>query len=320
MKKYILIFSIFILLNKDIIAQRKANFSNDSILKMFQSMTPFQVLEKFIFIYNIDYKNLYNDVRLKPYFMKWLDNATCIQYEIANYKLSIENDPKIIKREILYHLIKQKKKKYLDTITNDLYSRYKDSIIFLMVDEFSKQSAMVKNPIPEMAISFHSHLAYPESYKIIKNWWIEAKKDTSYSLFFPLLRMEDPEAQRIFDKIVQKCIDSNGENSDLMWIRSVITYLRNSYAISKSLELLSVNKKFQIFSDDVIRTPFNYEILNFVKELIFYNFIEIDKSVNRMDFDEKLFKNKDKILPSANLLMKKLDQDNLYWKKNIQYY
>jgi len=218
MRKMITIFWYFILISKISYAQERKIITNDSLLKMFQVMKPFEVLNKVGFG-NMNFKAFYYDLLLKPYLMKWLDKDEYFQFEIEKERATMTNSPRLIKEEIQYMLNKQGRRNALDSILNNpiLYSQYRDSAINNEVKRFFENHKEKKFNIPGKAITLHSYFAYPESYTIIKQWWVESGRKTERSDYFlPLVRMGDPDARKEYDNRVTQFVKTNGEIPGIM--------------------------------------------------------------------------------------------------------
>lgn len=106
--------------------------SRDSILKLFQNNNAFEVFyELGSKKYTLDFKALYNDTVLKPYFLKWLDRKEYFLFTLEKEKSKIIDNSKLINEEILYLLIKRNIKNAFDSINNnpELYKLYSDSAV-----------------------------------------------------------------------------------------------------------------------------------------------------------------------------------------------
>ncbi|QKG81015.1 hypothetical protein [Tenuifilum thalassicum] len=320
MKKILIIFSV--LVSSTIYAQSQEIISNDSLLKLFQVMKPFEVFEKIRFSW-FDFKSCYIDSLLKPYLMKWLDRKEYFNYVLEQEKKTISNRPDWIKDEIIYMLNKQNRREALDSILNDsvLYSQYRDSAISVYISRYF-ESYKGEHKVPDRAIMIHSYLAYPESYAIIKQWWVESGKPTERNEYFiPLVRMGDPEAQELYDNRIKQFVKTNGEIPDLSTVYGELTELNNSYSIMKMIEILSVDKNYIRLSEGDPGIPFNCEIVMYLLGIFTYYFDIATTVPVKQDMPcKKNLKHLPEIKAAAKKLIEKYKAEEYYWMKNMPFY
>jgi len=296
--------------------------SRDSILKLFQNNNAFEVFyELGSKKYTLDFKALYNDTVLKPYFLKWLDRKEYFLFTLEKEKSKIIDNSKLINEEILYLLIKRNIKNAFDSINNnpELYKLYSDSAVNQFINRFTKYKDPEKFEVPQDAVVFHSFLAYPESYSIIKKWWTESKLDVNSKYFLPLVRLGDHEAETAFDKRIVEFLKTNGNSEELMSIYSDLTYLNNSYAISKMIDLFKIDKNFVMLSDGDEGNPFNCIIFNFLLSEFNYYGIETTKLKETKKPCKELSKLVPEIRKAALQLIDNHKSEEAYWKENISY-
>lgn len=321
MKKLILVFWCLVLVNNITDSQERKIISSDSLLKMFRLMKPFEVLNKVRFE-NMNFKALYYDTLLKPYLMKWLDKDEYFQYEIERERATIKNNPKLIKEEIQYMLNKQGRKNALDSILNNaaLYYQYRDSAIDANVKRFFENHKKEKFNIPDQAIVLHSYLAYPESYTIIKQWWVESGNTMDRSLFISLVRMGDPDARNLYDNKIKKFVKSNGESSDLADIYGELLELRNSFSTMKMIDVLTVDKNYVRLSEGDPGVPYNCQVIKYLLDVFSYKNIEMAPSVKQNAPSKEQLKHLPEIKAAAQKLIEKYKAEEYYWMKNMPFY
>jgi hypothetical protein len=300
--------------------------SAEDVLKMFETAdSPFSVADK---IYNkvLDEKGIYNNSKLKPYLMKLLNKEAQYFYSfnkrIQEYKTQ-EKFKKAIKNDIFYFLRKRKRENELDSILNHeaLYKVYLDSVLHKMIlrEEKNREEGIKKTYPSESSIVLHTRIAYPESYQIIKQYSKEQSLPGKMTYFMNLLHMGDPEAKARFDRIVKKFVVTNGKSYNPIEMFSLLEGIQNSYAIKKMIEVLDVTFPFSWFPDDSPNRPYNCEVMKILIESIFSEPIKIDSSIEENRPCNTQLKNRKKILEAAQELIKKYDERDEYWVKNLKY-
>lgn len=153
MRKFILHLIIFNLICSVNYAQEQKIISDDSLLKMFRAMKPFEVLEK---VDNINFKALYADTIIKPYLMKWLNEDDYFQHNVKEQKIELSKNRSFINSEIKYRLKKQNHINELNTVLNSptLYASYKDTVIIENISYYIKNYHKETNAFPNKAIEF----------------------------------------------------------------------------------------------------------------------------------------------------------------------
>lgn len=302
-------------------SQVQKSISNDSLLMLFHTMKPFEVFEKVQFSW-FDFKSCYNDTLLKPYLMKWLDRKEYFNYVLDQERKAITNRPDWIKDEIIYMLNKQNRKNALDSVLCNpiIYNQYRDSAILVYLSRYVEEYKG-EHKVPGQAIKIHSYLAYPESYAIIKQWWVESGKQIERNEYFiPLLRMGDPEARKMFDEKINQCIKTNGEESDLIEISRIIYELKgSSYGVNKCVDLLGVDSHYSAMSDGDSDLPYNCYILNNLLNDFLAHSIDVG-NVKTSDPCDVQKKHLPEIKAAALKLIEKYKAEEYYWMKNMPYY
>jgi hypothetical protein len=281
-------------------------------------MKPFEVLNKVGFG-NMNFKAFYYDLLLKPYLMKWLDKDEYFQFEIEKERATMTNSPRLIKEEIQYMLNKQGRRNALDSILNNpiLYSQYRDSAINNEVKRFFENHKEKKFNIPGKAITLHSYFAYPESYTIIKQWWVESGRKTERSDYFlPLVRMGDPDARKEYDNRVTQFVKTNGEIPGIMYMDEELHELRNSYSVAKMIEVLKVDMVYDPLEDNP--QPYNCYVIKYLLGDILDHCIEI--KVKTSDPCDVQKKHLPEIKAAAQKLIEKYKAEEYYWMKNMPFY
>jgi len=320
MKKVLIIFWFLILANNINNAQGQEIISSDSLLKLFQTMTPFEVLDKVQFTW-FDFKSCYNNSLLKPYLMKWLDRKEYFEYVLDKERRTITNSPDLIKDEITYMLNKRNQKNALDSILNNpvLYNQYRDSAISVYLGRYIEYFKG-EHKVPDQAIIIHSYLAYPESYNIIKQWWNESGRPTERNEYFiPLVRMGDPEARELYDNRIKQCVKTNGETPDIMIIDRELNELRNSYSVSKLIELLEVDIHYVELSEGDPGMPYNCYVIKSLLGDILTHSIDVG-NVKTSDPCDVQKKHLPEIKAAAQKLIEKYKAEEYYWMKNMTFY
>lgn len=318
MKKVLIIFWFLILANNINNAQGQEIISSDSLLKLFQTMTPFEVLDKVQFTW-FDFKSCYNNSLLKPYLMKWLDRKEYFEYVLDKERRTITNSPDLIKDEITYMLNKRNQKNALDSILNNpiLYNQYRDSAISVYLGRYIEYFKG-EHKVPDQAIIIHSYLAYPESYNIIKHWWVESGRPTERNEYFiPLVRMGDPEARELYDNRIKQCVKTNGETPSIMIIDGELRELWDSYSVAKMIELLKVDMIYNPLEDNP--QPYNCWVLSYLLNDFEAHSIDVGK-VKTSDPCDVQKKHLPEIKVAAQKLIEKYKAEEYYWMKNMPFY
>jgi len=314
MKKILILLAI---ISNIIYARGQKIISNDSLLKLFQTMKPFEVFEKVQSSW-FDIKSCYKDSLLKPYLMKWLDRKEYFEYVLEQEKKTISSSPDLIKDEIIYILNRQNRKSALDSILNDpvQYNQYRDSAISLYIGRYIENYKGV-HKVPIQAIIIHSYLAYPESYTIIKQWWVESGKPTERNEYFiPLVRMGDPEARKLYDNRIAQFVKTNGENPDVMNIDGELRQLWNSYSVAKMIEVLKVDIVYNPLED--ISLPYNCWVISYLLNDCLAHSIDVGR-VKPSDPCEVQKKHLPEIKAAAQKLIEKYKAEEYYWMKNMPF-
>jgi len=324
-----LILIALIVLSVNVIKAQKYSheITVDSLLKVFRRDTPFDILQKFSTPDFKDYKGAYYNEELKSYLLKWLSKEEYQQYEIERNIQRFSNDKDYIKLVIKRKLITQRKEAWLDSIINTpaLYQIYRDSAIVEQLAFYRKDVKIETSYPPYNAVWFLSHVAYPESYSIIKQWWVERGKpvltnnNTPFDTYFlALVKMRDPEAIQLADKEVKKFVQSNGKSATPIEFMSFIGQNQTPFGIAMLLETLSVNVKFPYFPDYPME-QFNCMAIGMLEEQLYLNSIPINAPIKRTSTCEERLKHVKAFKDAAQLLIKKYQEDEKYWMDNMPY-
>jgi len=308
--------------------QAKGIVSPDSLLKLFRSKSPFEVLLDSKMYYPIDVKAAYFNPELKAYLLLWLSKKEYLEYTIEKDIKKFSADPNSIKNAIEYKLAKKGHSAWLDSIVKnpDLYSKYRDSVI---TDELAIYRAVRKVDSyypPSQAIGWHTRIPYPESYTIIRQWWEESGRVTfdgnqNFNPYFlALVKMGDPQARGLFDAQIDTFIKTNGKSLSNEYLNSILKDMRNSYATAKMLALLKVTNKVQWIADgNDAPTPFNCEIqMNLMQEFA-ANSIAIDSHLKASAPCESQLKFTRQLKEAGQRLMAKYQEEEKYWMQNIPF-
>ena len=255
MKTKFITYAALLVISTNVYSQRTV-ITNDSLRVHFQNEKPHEVYiyyQKRRFNDIIDYKALYYDHELKGYLMKWLEPDTWIDYELFLRKKELYQFEPDQKESLIRYYVENNLKLKYDSIKQDtsLVNFYLNQAIEKIV--YEKEKEMIKkksNIIPDIDVLFlHARIAYPESYRIIKQWWYKQQKITSRydgymtNVFISLLMMNDPDAQLLFNKEIIKLSNSQWPDLFGIGINECLSYLSNAYAVQKLIEILSVTKK-----------------------------------------------------------------------------
>ena len=317
---------IFIFFSSHIVnAQQQKLFTNDSLLIMFQQKKTFEVLNNLgIRLYELDLKNIYSDSRLKQYLMNWLSKEEYFNYCMDEKRNSYLKDSAWIRDKIAEKLKKQKGKIQIDSILKNkvLFKNMRDSIIMdfmaIVITE-NKKFNLCSEP-PYEAIVFHSSLAYPESYVIIRKLWKETGEGMDNMYFMPLIKLGDPEAQKLYDQKIKDIVKMNGLPEGMNKIYSELKELGNSYSISKMKELLKVDQNFVKFSDGDQGEPFRCVVFKYLIDEILSNSIALDKSIRGNVSCKEYLEHSKEVTDATKELVKIYKQKELYWMKNMPFY
>jgi hypothetical protein len=298
-----------------------AKISPDSILSLFKTKSAIEVMYMDFEFNKLDFKAYHKDLRLKPYFMTWLNPDSIMEYRIKEDLSNLIIRNKDYWDSDIRGFIKKKKRDItLDSILKNpkLYNLYKDSVISAYQNgirkNYKKRGFKI---IPGKVFVFHSFLHYPESYTIIKNFWIKEGKKTKGYLFWALLVMEDPEAEELYTKRIDNYIN----NKDYEFIRDFLienTYFLNSFSYKQWFKLLAINKKIDPFghgNKENMRYFYCDDLRALVHDL--YQFGEDIPPNKSCDYYAAM---KEEIIKKSERYLKYLDEQNQYWKKNMKYF
>ena len=324
-----LILIALIVLSVNVIKAQKYSheITVDSLLKMFRVDTPFDVLQKFSTPDFKDYKGAYYNKELKSYLLKWLSKEEYREYQINKDIKELTNNTDFIKRLIRFKLVDQNHEAWSDSIiqTPALYEKYRDSVLIEESNRYRKSTKLETSYPPEETVWFHSQVAYPESYLIIKQWWVERGKPiwninhTSYDGYLvALVKMRDREAMQLADLEIAKFVRSNGKSEYPITVLNFIEENQNPYGIEKLLETLSVNIKFPYISDGTIG-QFNCMTIDILEEQLYLNSIPINAPIKRTSTCEEWLKHVKAFKDAAQLLIKKYQEEEKYWMDNMPY-
>ena len=349
MKKIFIILFLPIILSVNIHAQ--VNYlPADSLLKWFEnSHYPFDVWgsirnweKKRAHITGYNYKEYYQTPSLKPHLMKWLDRKLLKKYKIEQYiNEDISNmDPDKSYDSIDHRLdslslnneIKKLIKQQRDSITIDsllandkLFKSYKYAVIRKNTQESKVTYQKELNPFPDRRIvDFHMHLAYPESYEQIRLYWEETGRGTvGNEYFIPLVRLGDPAARNIYDKLIKKTIKNNCKDHFCHNAYSDgRSYLRGSYGTAKLVGLLEVDLMVDLFGygdpEDII--PYRCKVIDVLLEDIFNYNIRIGTVVKHRDSCDEDLKHLKEIKKAAQGLIEYYKEQEYYWMGNMPFY
>jgi hypothetical protein len=147
--------------------------------------------------------------------------------------------------------------------------------------------------------------------------------DTKNYMFFYLLKMNDPEAQKKQDEIIQKFIRTNGHSHDPIDIISnlrTLSLMDNAYSIEKLIEISKVNILYVPMSDGT-ESSFDTDVLIELLILCEYNKIETKYPIYKIDIlnEKELRKYSEEIIEAANKLVVKLKEKEQYWMDNMPF-
>jgi hypothetical protein len=298
--------------------------NNDSLRVHFRKEKPYKVFDYYDRNhFGLDCKKLYYDEELKFYLLKWLDIDEYIEYKVEKYRKKrielMKNDDFSVVRTKDY--IKNECKLNYDSICSvpELYAEYKEKTIDWLVGEEKKRLENTKGIIsfPYEVLSFHSFICYPEAYITIKqiiekrNIPIVNQNGSINSDYIYLLRMNDPDVQKAYNKIIQNFVKTNGYAYEPNVILNNLEMLPNAYGIEKLIELYQVKIKYIPMSDGS-EVRFDNEILRMLLFLLQYYKIEMNEDIN-------IEKSSKEIIETANTLVEKLKEKEKYWMDNMPF-
>jgi hypothetical protein len=306
--------------------------TNDSLRAHFQKEKPYEVYDYYIkrFEDKLDYKSLYYDLELKNYLMKWLDIDEYIDYKVDKSKKDLyqrlEYRPESKIAYVKDYIIRELKLNY-DSIASDtsLIKFYLDQGVSEYGNDYKKDLLKKKEDIlpPGEVLWFHAKIAYPESYKLIKEWWYDQNKQLFIddyditNLVISLIMMNDPEVQARYDEIIKRLFKSDWHPFLGTGIIETLRYVSNAYAVKKIIELLPIKKEIVVMSDGST-DPFDYLTFKLLRQFMIQNRIE-DNPFQSINTIEEMRANTDKIIEAAGRLIKKMEEEEKYWMENIPF-
>ena len=328
--KITLVLILLVLISK--IYAQQITLNNDSLRSHFQRETPYKVYE----LYErrsddrIDYKALYYDAELKDYLMKWLDVNEYINYKVDKYKQNLYRDFEYQfdqKESFVRYYTKYSLNVEYDSIRSDtsLVKIYLAQAIEKRADEEKNKLINQKNElIPPFGVLYlHLRVAYPEFYKILKQWWYMQNKQVfldDYDItetMICLVALNDSEAQIIFDNIIKRLFSSNWHPFFGTGILESLRYINNAYAVQKLIEIIPVTKVIETMSDGSTE-PFDILVYKLLRQFMIEHNLQNNPFQSLNDLNQ-MRKNKDKIIDAANRLIEKLEADEQYWMENMPF-
>ena len=328
----------FLLLIVSSVQAQRFVITIDSLRDHFRRDSPIEVYDyyenkrEFIFP-EFDYKALYYDQEMKNYLMTWLDPVVWVDYMVFSYKKKIVQmfEYRLESKEsfIRYYVENNLKLKY-DSIRQDtsIVKIYFHQALEKKSQEEKELLLKGKEKIlpPWTVLSLHSRIAYPESYKKIKELWYQQNKsmvvdkfERFSDLFKALLIMNDPEVQVKINQLVKEMLHTskNGENKCLS-ILSSLGQVENAYAIKKLIEILPIQEEIAGLAsmEGISYVPmddFTYDKL----KMIFRHY-NLETSYFSYDVKQNR-KNKTKIVEVAKQLIKELEEKERYWMENMPF-
>ncbi|MFK7061585.1 hypothetical protein V3Q90_15835 [Flavobacterium oreochromis] len=324
----------------------------DSIVYYFKNNEPIiaskKINEKLLKGYIIDYKSLYNDNEIKRYFLECLNRKRCGELEINEYITEYRKnnlDIDYFKYSLKSYINDTKRKINIDSIfaSKSLIDIYRDTIINHRYEFLKKDlKTSYKGCIPNLNTLVK--LKYREVYDTIKKWNID---NSSLDLFDELLKFNDPDAVKIFDKKVENYVKSNGEKDHYANLKksrydSFIRESNTSFTFSKLTELIKIHKTNVYFYGHIIskdgnmqsedsymnenfylldRTGFFDLILKY--ELPYHGLIKARRNIeiNDLQKEKKFMKDNYKEIIKAILdISNKMKEEEEYWMVNMPFY
>ena len=297
-------------------AQRKEIFIPvDSLLEYFNKYEPLKVLT-IVHDHNINFENqkYYFSDSLKKNLLKWLDRDIYLKERVDFQLKDLASDTLAMLNDLKRIYGKGK----LDSIRvkPDRFRFVYDSLLMQKRESILAQYSVKGAPFPPyLAIKYHTQLAYPESYSMIKEMWVERGKEMNDIFFYTLLKFGDLEARSMFDNFVEKQILSNGNELSMSILRNLRLY---SYGVKKLIELSNIERKFTYLSDGTMKS-FSCKILEF----LYFDALNYGIKMNYYTADfkscEDLESIKNDILKTAEELELKLKNAEKYWFKNMPF-
>lgn len=338
-KKIIHIMILFFIVANTCIHAQRYTITIDSLRTHFRTEKPYVVLDYYkkrtSWFSKDNYKPLYYDLEMKNFLLQWLDQNQIIDYETNVFRKYLEGFSNDNKNSLVKDFIERDFRLNADSIRADstLWKIYTDSVISLRVEKHKidllrRKEEEKRDILPDWsAMYLLSKVAYPESYKIMKDWWCQYDKqvvrNTAHfdNLLILLLLMNDPEAQLEFDKIIKKYIRTNGkiyEEDFGIALINCFQIVNNAYGISKMLELLSIETLVPGLTgrDGTYYDPLNYRIYDLLNSVFIVHKIETKGLFDSLD---TMRKNKNEIIQLANRLIEKLEKEEQYWMVNMPF-
>ncbi|NDW11237.1 hypothetical protein [Dysgonomonas sp. 520] len=321
MKKTIILYLILLCLYPQNIAQ----VNNDSLRYYFDTFSPYEALDIYSRKkhYNIDFKEVYYDQELKIEILKLLDTDVYIEYLLKKHRIYWDEFMKKDEREGVKPILPIKQ--YVTNIcelnydsianNNQLYVKYRNfTLDWLVADENKKLQKQRETLMFQShgAMHIHSLSHYPEAYKIWKNYWDISDKlimdrfSQIQPLAIYLLRMNDPDIKDEVNKIVKKCVESNGYSENPVSLMSLFLSLETAYSIEKLIEMSSINSKQNFMSSD---PPLSYDTIL----LSYLRGVCENENVHIESYD------KDSILAGAKELAERKKKEEEYWMINMPF-
>jgi hypothetical protein len=336
MKKRVIQFIILFIVASNIYSQRYT-ITIDSLRTHFRNEKPYDVYDYYkkreSWFSKENYKLLYYDQEMKEYLLRWLDQDQIIDYKANVFRKYLEGFNEDNKISMIKSYIKREFNLNPDSIKADdpLWKLYADSVINSYVKEekviiLERKEKEKKDILPDMdVIYFHSQVAYPEAYKIIKGWWYQYDKPVAdndayfNSLFTCLLSMNDPEAQFEFDKAIKKYVQSDGKENYGISLTNCLDEVNNAYGIIKMLQLLPIQIDMPGLEDGreiTTYVPFDYFTFRQIQTVLMAHDIKV---AGLFDNIKTMRKNKEEIIRLANQLIEKLEADEQHWMVNMPF-
>ena len=331
-KSKIMLILIAIALSLNIANGQRIIINNDSLINHFRIEPPYEALRYYTRSHykNIDYKALYYDEEMKNYLLKWLDKDVTIEYILEGYRDNFserfkndENDKISFVRDFMYRELKLD----FDSVCIDSTKiEYYTDLAVNAVLKYNKQSMLETNELSLLpdddVLLLHSKIVYPEAYLKIKQLWKKEKKKNN--LFYFLLRMNDPEAQAMFDRIIKENVD-NPNNYTPYNLFVDLEYMYNAYSIKKLIELSSVTEEYAYLAgyDKTFYKPLDILILELLINKLKQSNIKIDNLQfdykNEKKYIKQMRNRKKEIISATKQIIEKLESEEQYWMENIPF-